>query len=103
MRNEEELSRIVHGLGAELIGVEFPRLVIAGAPGFFLRKNCLAISRTPTLLLIYRLCRRVSTFLAAGSANCLVRGDKGGARLELQVLVTENPDLDDAIGGDGTL
>jgi hypothetical protein len=101
VRNEEELSRVVHGLGAELISVKLPASNDRRRAGILLaQKLSRDISDTHIVVDISALPKSVYFPLVA---SCLVRGDKEGARLELQVLVTENPDLDDAIGGEGTL
>jgi hypothetical protein len=101
VRNEEELTRIVSGLGAELISVELPASNDRRRAGILLaQKLSRDISDSHVVVDISALPKSVYFPLVA---SCLFRGDKRDARLELQVLVTENPDLDDAIGGDGTL
>ena len=100
-RNEEEFAHLVSSFQAELISVDLQVTGDRRRAGLRLaQKLSRDIAADHVVVDISALPKSVYFPLVA---SCLLRGEREQPRMELQVLVTENPDLDDAIGGEGTL
>lgn len=101
LRNERELADLVSTLGVELVSVDLPDASDRRRAGLLLAQKLSSnIGSDHVVIDISALPKSVYFPLVA---SFLMRGQRGAAHLELQVLVTENPDLDDAIGREGTL
>lgn len=100
-RNRDELTSLISRLGAKFIPVDLPQASDRRRAGLRLAQQLSRdIDADHVVIDISSLPKSVYFPLIA---SWLRLGDEEGRAVELQVLVTENPQLDDAIGGEGIL
>lgn len=100
-RNRDELAQLVATCGCNLISTRLPSTSDRRRAGLRLAQELSRDMEAEHIVIDISAVPKSVYFPLI--ASCLRRGDEERRLLQIQVLVTENPSLDDIIGGEGTL